>query len=155
MNEPSDNPGVRVPPPLIILAALVAGLGLDGRLGVLPRPGALGIALALLAGAAGVTLIGAALGLFRRAGTQPEPWKPASALVRGGIYAHTRNPMYLGMLLVYAAVAILFASPAAGLILAPLVLVLDRFVVRREEAYLGRRFGAEYEEYRRDVRRWL
>jgi protein-S-isoprenylcysteine O-methyltransferase Ste14 len=155
MVEPGDHPGVRVPPPLIILAALLAGLAVDGRLSGLPPAGPARIALASLAAAAGAVLVAAALGLFRRAGTNPEPWKPSSALVRGGIYRRSRNPMYLGMLLVYVAAAILFASPAAGLLLVPLFLVLDRLVVAREEAYLTRRFGEKYEEYRRSVRRWL
>ena len=63
--------------------------------------------------------------------------------------------MYLGLLLTYASLAILFQSPAAGFLLLPLVLIFDRVIIRREEDYLSRHFGPDYEAYRRKVRRWL
>lgn len=63
--------------------------------------------------------------------------------------------MYLGMLLTYAGVAIALQSLMAVLLLLPLFVVIDRFVVRREEAYLQRRFGEAYDKFRLEVRRWL
>ena len=63
--------------------------------------------------------------------------------------------MYLGLLLVYASLAMLFQSPAAGLLIIPLFIIFDRLIVRREEEYLGRQFGQSYEGYRAKVRRWV
>ncbi|HYE27967.1 MAG TPA: isoprenylcysteine carboxylmethyltransferase family protein [Allosphingosinicella sp.] len=150
-----DNPRVYVPPPLLALAVLAAGLAIDGRLAA-PPDGP--ILLKVGAGAlivSGILPIAIALGLFRRRKTRPEPWAPSSALVVEGIYRFTRNPMYLGMMLVYAGLALLFQSLTAFLLLAPLAVIFDRLVIAREEAYLARRFGAAYASYRAQVRRWL
>ena len=153
MNE--DNPRVRLPPPLIVVAGLAVGLALDGRLIDPQRNSAplvvSGIAFALVGLLSGIS----ALGLFHRRGTKPEPWKPSSALVITGVYRFTRNPMYLGMLLLYTGAALIAGGP---LTIGPLILVfliLNFYVIGREEAYLERRFGQAYAEYRDRVRRWL
>lgn len=147
----SDSPRVFVPPPLVFAALLALGLALDSdplRLNAAAIAG-------ILVAAAGLALIGSALGLFRRSGTRPEPWQPASNLVAGGIYRFTRNPMYLGMAMLSLGIAVAFASlPGALLALAALA-IIDRTVVRREEAYLKRLFGQSYVDYTRRVRRWL
>jgi protein-S-isoprenylcysteine O-methyltransferase Ste14 len=95
---------------------------------------------------------------FRRAGTTVDPTRPerASALVTTGIYSLTRNPMYLGMLLVIVAWGLWLAN-AAGLILAPLafLLYLDRVQIPREERALAAAFGSDYTGYASRVRRWL
>ena len=153
--EPRDSPRILVPPPLIVLATLAAGLALDGCLSALADP----LSLVALAGfalsAAGVALIAAALRLFRKSGTRAEPWQPSSQLVGAGIYRVTRNPMYLGMLLFYAGPAIAFRSPTAALLLVPLGALFHFVIVAREEAYLTRRFGDGYASYKSRVRRWF
>jgi protein-S-isoprenylcysteine O-methyltransferase Ste14 len=151
----ADSPRILVPPPLAIFGTLLAGLAIDGRLTSTTDFQPLAILAAVLLGLAGLALVFVALGLFSRSNTRPEPWQPSSALVVGGIYRRTRNPMYLGMLLVYAALAVLFMSPAAGLLLIPLAVAVDRLIIRREEAYLSRRFGPAYDDYRKSVRRWF
>ncbi|HET7709982.1 MAG TPA: isoprenylcysteine carboxylmethyltransferase family protein [Sphingomicrobium sp.] len=146
-----DNPRVFVPPPLIFAALLAFGLLIDSKPFVL---GGMQV-LALAVGLAGFVSIGLALGLFRASNTRPEPWRPASALVAGGIYRVTRNPMYLGMAMLSLAGAMFFASMPAGLLTILAMILVDRLVVEREEAYLARRFGEDYLAYRRAVRRWL
>lgn len=146
-----DTPRVLVPPPLIFGALLVAGLTIDTHLhefGFLQ-----GLGIFFFAGA--LVLVGAALNLFRRERTRPEPWQPASALVVNGIYRFTRNPMYLGMAMAALAVAIFCQSFSGVALTLVAVLIIDRFVIRREEAYLQRRFGDEYLSYNQQVRRWL
>lgn len=155
MTEPSSDSGVRFPPPLIYLGFLLAGLAADRLLG-LPSPQ---IPASWLFGAvpilAGIALIAAALGIFRRHGTAPEPWRPSSAFVATGIYRWTRNPMYLGMALVHLGLAIGLESLGA-LALLPVALVIVQIqVIAREERYLDARFGEAYRDYRRRVRRWL
>ena len=146
-----DNPRVVVPPPLIFGSLLAVGLLIERNL---PPNLPLALAAAVLAGA-GLVLIVAALGLFRRARTRPEPWRPSTALVASGVYQCTRNPMYLGMASVCLGTAALFASPPAALLTCVAALLIDRTVIAREEAYLDRRFGDEYRAYRSQVRRWL
>ena len=120
-----------------------------------PLPEWLRWGLVAAAAVAGLLLVGSALRLFRDAGTRPEPWKPASSLTTRGIYRRTRNPMYLGMALVHAGIAVAIGSLAALFLLLPAVIIVDRLVIRREEAYLSRRFGQPYIDYKERVRRWL
>ena len=106
--------------------------------------------------AALVTGLPAVLG-FRRAKTTVNPLKPdaASALVVRGVYRWTRNPMYLAMLLLLIAWVCIVSNWAALAMLPLFVAYLNRFQIGPEERALQARFGAEFESYRRKVRRWL
>ena len=150
-----DSPQVRFPPPLIyfgcLLLGLWAGRTLEWPVLVGAWPQTLGWVLVGL----GSVLIGAALGWFFSAGTNPEPWKRDNALVTKGFYRITRNPMYLGMALVHLGLALALDSLGALLLLPVAVLLTDRLVIAREERHLSARFGSGYEEYRRRVRRWI
>jgi len=94
---------------------------------------------------------------FRRAKTTVNPLKPeaSTALVTGGIYRWTRNPMYLAMLFLLLAWACIVSNWAALAMLPLFVAYLNRFQIGPEERALQARFGAEFESYRRKVRRWL
>lgn len=146
-----DNPRVFVPPPLIFVGLLSFGLLVE-RAPFALQPIQLA---AIVAGLAGLALIAAALSLFRNKHTRAEPWQPSSALVTNGVYRFTRNPMYLGMAIVCLAVALFSQSLAAGLLTLAAVVIIDRTVIAREEAYLVRRFGDDFVAYRRRVHRWL
>lgn len=157
MRPKGDHAGVIAPPPLIYLAFLLAGFGV-GRLIEEPSLGLTtdwrrGLAFVLVIG--GLLLDGIAAGTFRRLGTPPEPWKPTTALATGGLYRFSRNPIYLGFALTYAGFAVAMDSPVALGLLLPCLIVIDRFVIAREERYLADRFGAEYAAYKERVRRWL
>lgn len=147
----ADSPRVLVPPPLIFAGFLGIGLAIDTHLHEFGVPQLFAVLLLVTA----LLLIGSALNLFRRERTRPEPWQPASALVVSGIYRFTRNPMYVGMAMLSLAVAIFCQSLAGSLLTLLAVGVIDRFVIRREEAYLERRFGNPYRNYQQQVRRWL
>ncbi|PZU44472.1 methyltransferase family protein [Sandaracinobacteroides hominis] len=149
--------GMIAPPPLIYLAGAAAGLLADWllQLDPLPLPGIVRWTLFAVLAVAGAAVIAAALGRFGQAKTPPEPWKPTTALATDGIYARTRNPMYLGMALLLIAVAVGFASLGTLLMTPLVILVVDRFVIAREERYLTGLFSAPYSDYRRQVRRWL
>jgi protein-S-isoprenylcysteine O-methyltransferase Ste14 len=144
-----------VPPPVVMavcallmwfLAFPVLDFGLPGREFI----AAAFILIALLVGASAV------LG-FHRAKTTLNPLAPgnASALVVRGIYRWTRNPMYLAMLLTLAGWACIVSNAAALAILPLFVAYLTRFQIVPEERALQARFGAEFETYRKKVRRWL
>jgi len=152
-----DSPGVVVPPPLIFAGVLAAGFAIDyvvvgssTTLGPTVR-----YALAAITVALGGALIAAALGLFFKAKTRPEPWQPTSSVVTGGIYRFTRNPMYLGMAVIYAGVALALDSVVALLLLAPVVAVIHLSVIAREERYLTEKFADTYKNYKMRVRPWL
>lgn len=153
----SETAGVVAPPPLLYLGALAIGLGLDRLLALPGLPLAPELRL-LLAGALGVAALSLGLSAirgFRRAGTHVEPWKPSGALVVEGPYRFTRNPMYLGLALIYLGIALAADGLATLLLLAPLLVVVRYGVIGREERYLEARFGQSYRDYRTRVRRWI
>src|SRR6185369_15692971 len=142
---------------LIFVAFLGVGLAVDffafRVASGLPAGGRYGAAVAL---AVVALLLGfGALFRFRRAGTNPEPWRPTTAIVTSGVYRFTRNPMYLGMVLLYAAIAVAADSVVALVLLVPLLVVIRYGVIAREERYLVAKFGDEYRRYQASVRRWL
>lgn len=152
------GPGVRLPPPLIFIAALAAGWWLDRTWTALPLSRAVspvreGVGLALLV--AGLGLVFWGMATFHRAGTAILPTRAASRFVTAGPYRFTRNPMYTGLATAYMGTALLL-NTAWPILLLPLALVvLVQFVIHREEAHLARVFGAEYGAYCARVRRWL
>ena len=156
MTKP-DTPGVIAPPPLIYLGFLAAGWAIervvrDVTFGLPDRWGAfIGISLVVV----GFMIEGEATMRFRRADTAVQPWKPSSVLVTEGIYGLSRNPIYVGMAVIYAGLALTFDAPLALGLLIPCLLVIDRGVIAREEPYLEARFGQDYRDYRARVRRWL
>lgn len=113
----------------------------------------LAIAIALVGG--GIAAAGTRA--FRKAKTTANPLRPerASSLVTSGIYRLTRNPMYVGLVLVLVGYsAWLWWLPAVA---GPIGFIgyITRFQVQPEERALGAKFGLEYEAYRQRVRRWL
>lgn len=113
--------------------------------------------MAQIAAAAGFVVAAWGVAAFRRAGTTVNPMKPesSSSLVRSGIYSYTRNPMYLGFLLVLLAWALYLSHPAAFLFLPLYVLYMNRFQIEPEEQALASLFGEAFTTYASRVRRWL
>ena len=154
-NDEQDNPGIKMPPPLIYLPPLVLGLVLDRRAHVpfLPR----GVARVL-----GWPLVGGGMALaawfartMREADTTMHINKPVSTLVQDGPFRYSRNPGYLSLSMLYAGISVL-RNALWAILLLPLVLyVIQREVIGREERYLERTFGEEYLDYKARVRRWV
>lgn len=147
----------KIPPPVV--GALVAG----GMWGLSPFASSLALPSTVRTVAVAVLLVAGLafdlLGLlaFRAARTTVNPLAPgrAAALVTGGVYRITRNPMYLGMALLLLAWAVYlsawpaFAGPVA------FVLYITRFQIRPEERVLQAKFGDAFTHYAERVRRWL
>jgi protein-S-isoprenylcysteine O-methyltransferase Ste14 len=124
--------------------------------GALPRFPGQALAVAALI-AAGLGVIAVSIVQFNRARTTVNPLQPqaASALVSGGVFRITRNPMYLGMALVLAACTVWLGNAACALLLAGFVAYITRFQIAPEERALRAHFGAEFDAYARRVRRWV
>ncbi len=150
--------GVIARPPLLFLAALLLGLTSDHLLSSsFAVPGG-----DLVHGTVASVLILIGLGLgaagirnFSRAATPVPTNQPTRALVTTGIHSRTRNPIYLGMFLVYGGLGLAARSPSVLALALPLAIAIRYGVVAREEAYLERRFGDAYRDYKARVRRWL
>lgn len=111
------------------------------------------IAFALL----GVIVVSLGIITFRLHSTTVNPHHPerATSFVTSGIYRLSRNPMYLGLLLVLCSWAVYLANWGAVLLLPGFVMYMTRFQIRPEERVLRGKFGEEYVEYTRSVRRWV
>jgi protein-S-isoprenylcysteine O-methyltransferase Ste14 len=151
----AEHAGVKIPPPLIYVGIFVVGWLLQQLFPIPALPEVLSRAGGALFVGAGVGLCIWSIALFRQAQTSLVPIKSSTALVITGPYRLTRNPMYLGLLLVYMGVA-LWSQVLWALLLAPgVIIVIQHQVIVREERYLEGTFGAAYLGYRRRVRRWL
>ena len=138
----TDHADVAIKPPFLFLGALALGCLLSLILPVGPRLGsANGLALSVRR--------------FRLAGTSVVPGQPSTALVVEGPYHVTRNPIYIGFVLVYFGLAVTLTSVWVLLLLIPVLIVLQRGVVKPEEDYLERQFGEAYRKYKARVPRWL
>jgi protein-S-isoprenylcysteine O-methyltransferase Ste14 len=154
-HHPLDNPGVIAFPPMIWLVNAVISVlvHLFIRLPIISYSVCLacGIVLIILA----PTLAVSALVKMKAAGTNVHPSEPALALVSGGPFRFTRNPMYLALCLVQVALGFFLNDWITLLFVVPLVLTFHYGVVLREERYLSAKFGEPYLQYKREVRRWI
>jgi protein-S-isoprenylcysteine O-methyltransferase Ste14 len=145
----------RLSPPSLLLGGLIAQAGVHVTLPivrVLEWPWALlGVAPLLT----GIALMVVADLQFKRVGTPVRPGRPATALVTGGVFRISRNPMYAGMLLVLYGAAMVLGT-LSPLLVPPLIgRVLSVRFIRWEERVLLESFGSDYRDYTRRVGRWV
>lgn len=151
-----DEANVIIPAPVAWALAFVLGLTLDWLVPLPYVPAAFPrIWVGIVIFGTGFALSLWAIMNFRKAGTRIEPYKPTTSIVAVGPYRFTRNPMYSGMLIGQIGLSVGFNSFWLLAALVPFYLVLRHGVVAREEAYLERKFGAGYLDYKSRVRRWL
>jgi protein-S-isoprenylcysteine O-methyltransferase Ste14 len=148
---------LKIPPPLV---ALLVGAGMWALAQYTPRlelPITYRVVVGVVFAAVGIAIIVAGFVAFFRADTTIDPTRPqrTTALVTIGVYAFSRNPMYLGLLLLLVGWAVYLASPAA--LIGPLILCLylGRFQIVPEERILAKLFGTALTDYCAKVRRWL
>jgi protein-S-isoprenylcysteine O-methyltransferase Ste14 len=157
MNDDRDRKGagVKFPPPLIFLTTVLSAYAMQF---ILPAKisdswiilivGSVLLAIAL------IIIVIVALS-FRRVETHIEPWKPTSTIVTSGIFAVSRNPIYLALCIANIGIGLLLNSWWVLLSFVPTGVLVYLIAIRPEEAYLERKFGDEYLVYKARVRRWL
>jgi len=157
MTSDGDGAAVRVPPPLVFLSAAIAGWLVHAFVRPLPVGLTVGPRLGIAAAALllGAVVVSGAVGLFKRTGQDPKPWKSTPEIVSTGVYRLTRNPMYVSLGLFQAGVGVGLANGWIILLVPVALAVVWVTAVRHEEAYLERKFGATYLAYKRSVRRWF
>ena len=155
MNDNKDHPDIRILPPLLMLIHLIIAFGLKWMIPLaVPAPAAVKIAgLVILAG--GLLFAFSTISELGKAHTSPIPHEPTTAIVTSGPYRFSRNPIYVGF------VCTVIGLPLAlgnywGLIISPAMLYyFNELIIKYEEAYLEKKFGAVYTGYKSRVRRWL
>ena len=148
---------LRVPPPLVALIVAGAMWAITSLPPIWPPPSFVRLWAGVILSIIGIAVALSGVISFRRAQTTVNPLKPetSTSLVDSGIYARTRNPMYLGMLIVLLAWAVYL--PSALVLLGPMAfgLFITRFQIIPEERTLHKLFGAAFVAYTQKVRRWL
>jgi len=146
-----------VPPPIWDALFMLGMVGVHRAvpLATYGFPGQTTLALLVAATGAGVALLGAVR--FRRHQTSINPLTPTKAtyLVTGGVFALTRNPMYVGMLLLLVALGVYLGSLSPWIFPPLFVLWLTLVQIKPEEAAMARLFGEAWVEYRAKTPRWL
>lgn len=155
MTNSTDHPGVVGRPPLLYAGTFVVALILQWLrpLPILRQMLGLGLGISLF-------VLGAAFITWGRrtmqgAGTNIDPTQPTTALALGGPFVFTRNPLYVGLTVLYLGLTLAANTWWGVIVLAPLLIVMHFGVVLREERYLSRKFGSAYAEYRGRVRRYF
>ena len=156
MSDTADTANVIVRPPIAWALAVLVGLTLQWVVSLPFMPasvpaGWIGGIVFVLA----LALFAWAIATMTRAGSNVPTNLPTTTIVETGPYRFTRNPIYLGMLLGLVGLAIAFDSLWLLVMLVPFSLAIRYGVVAREEAYLERKFGDAYRQYRARVRRWV
>jgi protein-S-isoprenylcysteine O-methyltransferase Ste14 len=151
----SGVPNVKIIPPLVYLAGIVIGIVTSIWIPTKIVPSSLAWTLGGILIICGAVLSGSAILKFKDVGTTVRPDRAAGTLVVIGPYRITRNPMYLGLALVYVGIAIADQSVWALIVLPVVLTIIQRRAIEPEEAFLERRFGADYIRYKESVRRWI
>src|SRR5271166_2886606 len=143
----SDAPSVKIIPPLVYLAGIVIGFLASIWMPTKVVPNLLAWTVGGILVFCGAVLTGSAVLKFKDAGTTVRPDRAAGTLVIACPYKITRNPMYLGLAFVYAGIAIAGQSVWALILLAVVLIIVQRGAIEPEEAFLEKRFGADYLSY--------
>lgn len=145
----------RVLPPTYLLVAILVMIALHF---VVPGPNVIGglwRGLGFVPLAVGVWLNLAADGSFRRVNTTVKPYEESTALVREGAFRISRNPMYLGYVLILLGVALLMGSLTPWVVIPAFAVLMEIVFIRVEEAMLAETFGEGWTDYTRRTRRWI
>lgn len=157
MKSKKDSPGVYIPPPLFYVLIFVTSIYIQKRRPInnsvfqqqwIKVVGLIFLAISLF-------FLIRSLRQFIQTKNTLILIKPASSLQTNGIYGVTRNPMYVGLAIVYLGLSCLLGNWWNFILFPILLIVVQQYIIKREERYLVREFGQKYVDYRSEVRRWL
>lgn len=157
MQSSPKHAAVYIPPPVIGIVIFLFSLAVQHWLPISRHllyestakiTGWLFIIIALFFGMSGIFR-------FLRTNNTVETFKAASSLQTTGIYTISRNPMYAGLVCLYAGLALLIGNWWAVILIPAFMIILQVYVIRREEIYLQYAFGEQYFLYKKQVRRWI
>lgn len=153
--QTSDSPHVVVPPPLIYIGGLFLPLLLHWIKPLEFLPGTFPLFLGITLIVISVIFVATAMRSFIKEKTNIDVRKPTTHIVTTGPYRFTRNPIYLSMTLLVVSIAVWWNELWILVTLMPVLFIIQHGVIKREEAYLTKKFGEEYLNYKSRVRRWI
>jgi protein-S-isoprenylcysteine O-methyltransferase Ste14 len=153
--DPPDRPDVIALPPLILAATIALGFMLNYFFPARFLPNAMTIPLGMLIILSALALAISAVREMFALNTPLDVRKPTADIVTSGVFRMSRNPIYLGMLLLCGGIAIAANSLWVLVLVLPFAFILQKGVIEPEEAYLERKFGGKYLRYKAKVRRWI
>lgn len=150
-----DSAGVIIFPPFLYIISLSLGLLLSYLVPfrLLYKPWTFIVGGTLLF--CSLLLFFSAVSLFKKSKTTIHPTGSTTCIVYKGVYKHTRNPMYISLTLFYLGISIMLNAWISFFLLIPLLVIVQKGIVVKEEKYLTSKFGEEYLAYKKKVRRWL
>lgn len=157
-NGPRINPVMRIPVPWVFILAYLVGFVVQLYLPIpfqSPEIVRISLIVGLILVISGVAFAFSALGIFRKRSTTTIPFETPTSLVTSGPYRFTRNPMYVGLTLIYLGVAGTRAELWPVIVLPLLLAYVNFIVIPVEERHLHDVFGDAYSQYAAGVRRWL
>jgi protein-S-isoprenylcysteine O-methyltransferase Ste14 len=151
----NDNPGVIIPPPIIFI-----GFGLLGVLLNYLNPLTIAgpswlVYLGVLILIASFLGFGYMINFFKKNETEIEPSKTTSKIITSGLYKYSRNPVYIILCAGPIGLGFIFMTYWSMLAFIPALIVIYFTAVKKEEQYLEKKFGQEYLDYKKKVRRWI
>lgn len=157
METKKDHPGVYFPPPFLYVAVFLFSVLLEKMININRSffESTFASIASLLFIIAGFAFMLPALIKFFQTKNTLIPNKPATSLETSGIYSFSRNPMYLGLLLIYIGMAFFIGNWWTFILVPMLVILINKLIIIKEERYLERSFGPAYVDYRKKVRRWI
>lgn len=150
-----DRANVIVFPPLLFLGTFAVSLLLRFLFPTPLLPTTTALLIGLPVALAGVVLLLLGFREMLQHKTTINPGGITTTIVSQGIYRYTRNPMYIALTVVYVGVSIATNAWWGFLLIIPLLLLVQKGIIEREESYLTRKFGDEYLNYKANVRRWV
>lgn len=157
MGNKQDNAGIRIPPPIFFFVCLGLGLTLDYFLpiDILVIPIIINVTLSgLFIAISGYFAVSAFIVLIKNK-TTFDTSESTTKIVTNGSFRFSRNPLYFSLLILLLGIAVLFSSLWLFLMVPVLYIIFLFKAVKPEEKYLSKKFGKEYVEYSRKVRRWI
>lgn len=155
MTEQKDNPGIITHPPVFYIVAILISIGLDKLYRLSFGGGEMLENIAIIILVIGLVIFIAAGKTFRKNKQSPSVHATPVKIYTGGIYAYSRNPIYLAANLFLISASLYFDNLWMLIMLVPVLYIMTNLVIKKEEAYLEQKFGEEYTNYKKKVRRWI
>jgi len=155
MSKNADNPGIIIHPPVFYIVATIIGLAIDYLMPLSFGFTDITKTVSLVILALGTIVLVLGFKMFATDKQSPSVHEPTNAVYQSGIYAYSRNPIYLGVLLWMMSGALFFDKVWIMIMAFILIFFMNKVVIEKEEAYLEEKFGEDYLAYKQKVRRWI